>query len=75
MEAKQLLDTKGLSCPMPIVKTKKAMDTLTTGDILEVHSTDKGAVSDLAAWAKTSGHDLLQHQQEDNVYKFWIQKG
>lgn len=75
MNVKQTLDTKGLSCPMPIVKTKKAMDTLESGDILEVQATDKGAVNDLSAWSKSSGHELLEHREEDGVFKFWIQKG
>lgn len=75
MNVNQTLDTKGLSCPMPIVKTKKAMDTLESGDILEVQATDKGAVNDLSAWSKSSGHELLEHREEDGVFKFWIQKG
>jgi tRNA 2-thiouridine synthesizing protein A len=75
MNVKQTLDTKGLSCPMPIVKTKKAMDGLASGDILEVMATDKGAVNDLSAWSKSSGHKLLDHKEEDGVFKFWIKKG
>jgi tRNA 2-thiouridine synthesizing protein A len=75
MNVKQTLDTKGLSCPMPIVKTKKAMDALESGEILEVLATDKGAVNDLSAWSKSSGHELLDHKEEDGVLKFWIQKG
>ncbi|MFC7372947.1 sulfurtransferase TusA family protein [Fictibacillus iocasae] len=75
MNSTQVLDAKGLSCPMPIVKTKKVMDTLNSGDILEVHATDKGAVNDLAAWSKSSGHELLDHKEEDGVFKFWIKKG
>ena len=46
------LDAKGLACPMPIVKTKKAMNDLVDGQILEVIATDKGSKADLAAWAK-----------------------
>ncbi len=75
MNVTQTLDTKGLSCPMPIVKTKKAMDTLASGDILEVLATDKGAVNDLSAWSKSSGHELLEHKEENGVFKFYIQKG
>ncbi|MFC5541634.1 sulfurtransferase TusA family protein [Ureibacillus suwonensis] len=59
MEVNQVLDAKGLSCPLPIVRAKKAMDTLATGQVLEVHVTDKGALSDFPAWAKSSGHEIL----------------
>ncbi|QCS53024.1 sulfurtransferase TusA family protein [Priestia flexa] len=68
------VDAKGLACPMPIVKTKKAMNELNSGEILEIHTTDKGAKSDLAAWAKSMGHVLVKHEEEGSVFKFWIQK-
>jgi len=75
MDVKKILDAKGLACPMPVVRTKKAMDELASGDILEVHATDQGSKSDLTAWAKSSGHELLQNTEEDGVLKFWIKKG
>ncbi|MYL36788.1 sulfurtransferase TusA family protein [Halobacillus litoralis] len=75
MNTEKVLDAKGLACPMPIVKTKKAMKDVEAGGILEIHATDKGAKSDLTAWAKSSGHELLKHEEEDGVFKFWIQKG
>ncbi|MCP3030890.1 sulfurtransferase TusA family protein [Halobacillus sp. A1] len=75
MNSTKVLDAKGLACPMPIVKTKKEMKELETGDILEIHATDKGAKSDLAAWAKSGGHELLKDEEEDDVLKFWLQKG
>lgn len=71
----QTLDVKGMSCPMPVVKTKKAIDGLNSGQILQVHATDQGAKSDLAAWARSGGHELLQMTEEDGVLKFWIKKG
>ncbi|WP_258953993.1 sulfurtransferase TusA family protein [Thalassobacillus devorans] len=74
-EANKVLDAKGLACPMPIVKTKKAMDELNSGDILEIHATDKGAKADLAAWTDSSGHELVDQKEEDEVLKFWIKKG
>ncbi|WP_102027652.1 sulfurtransferase TusA family protein [Salirhabdus sp. Marseille-P4669] len=74
MKATKVLDAKGLACPMPIVRTKKAMDELSTGDVLEIHATDKGAKSDLTAWAKSGGHELLD-MEEGDVLKFWIKKG
>jgi tRNA 2-thiouridine synthesizing protein A len=75
MESTKVLDAKGLACPMPIVKTKKAMNDLQSGDVLEVHATDKGAKNDLTAWAKSGGHELVKHEEENDVFKFWIKKG
>ena len=75
MEAIKVLDAKGLACPMPIVKTKKAISDINSGEILEVHATDKGAKNDLTAWAKSGGHELLKDTEEDGVLKFWIKKG
>ena len=74
MNVKQVLDAKGLACPMPIVRTKKAMDTLQTGEVLEVHVTDKGSVKDIPAWANKGGHDIVKHIEEADVLKFWIKK-
>jgi tRNA 2-thiouridine synthesizing protein A len=74
MQSKQVLDAKGLACPMPIVKTKKAINQLNSGDVLEVHATDKGSKADLSAWTKSGGHDLLHDTEEDGVLKFWIKK-
>ncbi|WP_322552279.1 sulfurtransferase TusA family protein [Priestia megaterium] len=74
MESTKVLDAKGLACPMPIVKTKKAMNELEAGQVLEIQATDKGAKNDLAAWAKSGGHELL-HTEEGDVFKFWIKKG
>lgn len=74
MNADKILDAKGLACPMPIVKTKKAITDLESGQILEIHTTDKGAKNDLVAWAKSGGHDLLKQEKENNILKFWIKK-
>ncbi|KIL49249.1 sulfurtransferase TusA family protein [Jeotgalibacillus soli] len=75
MGAAKVLNAKGLACPMPIVKTKKAMAELETGQILEIHATDKGAKSDLAAWSASGGHELVDSTEENDVLKFWIKKG
>ncbi|WLV24490.1 sulfurtransferase TusA family protein [Aciduricibacillus chroicocephali] len=75
MEANKVLDAKGIACPMPIVRTKKAMDELESGQVLEVHATDKGSKNDLTAWAKSGGHELLKDEEENGVLKFWIKKG
>jgi TusA-related sulfurtransferase len=75
MKANKVLDAKGLACPMPIVKTKKAMNEIETGQVLEIHATDKGAKSDLTAWAKSGGHEVLDSKEENGVFTFWIRKG
>ncbi|MDA1812428.1 MULTISPECIES: sulfurtransferase TusA family protein [Bacillus] len=74
MNVKQVLDAKDLACPMPIVRTKRAMDTLQTGEVLEVQVTDKGSVKDIPAWANKSGHDIVKCEEEGDVLKFWIKK-
>jgi tRNA 2-thiouridine synthesizing protein A len=75
MKSDKLLDAKGLACPMPIVKTKRAINELESGQILEIHATDKGAKNDLSAWAKSGGHELVKHEEDHEVLKFWIKKG
>jgi len=75
MNADKLLDAKGLACPMPIVKTKKSMNDMETGQVLEIHATDKGAQADLAAWSRSGGHELVQSTEENGIFKFWIKKG
>ena len=74
MNIAKILDAKGLACPMPIVKTKKAMDTLNSNEVLEVVVTDKGALNDIPAWAKSGGHTILNQKEEEGVYYFYIQK-
>ena len=74
MNVTQTLDAKGLACPMPIVKTKKAMDTLNSGEVLEVLVTDKGALNDFKAWSQVGGHTILEQKEEAGVLYFYIQK-
>lgn len=69
-----VLDAKGLACPMPIVKTKKAMNNLEGGQVLEVQATDKGSREDLKAWAKSTGHQYLGTLEEGDVLKHYIRK-
>lgn len=68
------LDAKGLSCPMPIVKTKKAMTNLEEGRVLEVQATDKGSKADLAAWSNTVGHQYIGTVEEGDVLYHYIRK-
>ncbi|WP_313891980.1 sulfurtransferase TusA family protein [Psychrobacillus sp.] len=74
MKSDVLLDAKGLACPMPIVKTKKAMTNLDGGQVLEVHATDKGSKADLQAWAESTGHQYLGTLEQDGVLKHYLRK-
>ncbi|MGX2959576.1 sulfurtransferase TusA family protein [Peribacillus sp. JNUCC 23] len=74
MDSTKVLDAKGLSCPMPIVRMKKAMDTLNSCDILEVHATDKGALADIPAWTNAAGHSVVDQKEDADVLTFYIKK-
>ncbi len=71
----QVLDTKGLSCPMPLLKTKKAIGSLNSGQILEVLGTDPGSKNDLPNWCGRSGHTFLGDKEGNGFFRFFIQKG
>ena len=71
----ETLDVKGASCPMPVVKTKSAIDDLAEGEVLEVVATDSGSMSDLKGWAAgTDGVELLEQVEDGDVYKHYVQK-
>lgn len=74
IKANMILDAKGLACPMPIVKTKKAMNNLEAGQVLEVQATDKGSKADLQAWAEKSGHQYLGTIEEGEVLCHYLRK-
>ena len=68
------LDLKGLSCPMPIVKTAKAIKDLKPGEIVEVFATDPGSVPDFKAWSNSTGNVLLDSSEDGGVYRFIVKK-
>jgi tRNA 2-thiouridine synthesizing protein A len=68
------VDARGLSCPMPIVRTAQAMKTLASGAIVEVVATDPGSVKDMAAWCRTTGNDLLESSSAAETYRFLIRR-
>lgn len=74
VKADIVLDTKGMNCPMPVLKTKKAIDTLQSGQVLEVLSTDQGSKSDIPALLKRLGHELMETKEEGGVIEFYIRK-
>lgn len=70
----KVLDCKGLACPMPIVRTKKAMDELQPGQVMEVQATDKGSLADMQGWAQNTGHQYLGTIHEGDVLKHFLRK-
>jgi tRNA 2-thiouridine synthesizing protein A len=70
----QLVDARGLSCPMPIVKTAQAMKTIASGGLVEVLATDPGSVKDFAAWSRTTGNTLVEQSADGGVYRFVIRR-
>ncbi len=71
----ETLDVKGQSCPMPVVKTKQAIDDLEAGDVLEVVATDSGSMSDIQGWAKgTNGVELLEQVEGEDTYTHYVKK-
>jgi tRNA 2-thiouridine synthesizing protein A len=71
--ADKTLDTKGLACPLPILKTKKALSEMAKGATLEVLATDPGSVPDFTAFCETTGNRLLEKSEQAGVYRFVIQ--
>ena len=72
--ADQLLDAKGLNCPLPILKAKKALKAVPDGGTLEILATDPGAVADFQAFCRATGNELLEHSEDGGVYRFVLKK-
>jgi tRNA 2-thiouridine synthesizing protein A len=70
----QLVDARGLACPMPIVKSAQAMKVLASGQVLEVLATDAGSVRDFQAWSRSTGNALIEMTEEAGTYRFLLQK-
>ncbi|WP_416827338.1 sulfurtransferase TusA family protein [Ectobacillus polymachus] len=74
MKSDKILDATSLSCPMPVVQTKRMIDRMESGQILEIHATDKGSKKDIPAWVQATGHTLLHQEDNGEMFKYWIQK-
>lgn len=74
MEADKVLDVKGLNCPMPVIKTKKTIEGMNSGEVLKVEATDKGSKSDIAAFASRTGNVLLESKEEGGTFIFFLKK-
>ena len=68
------LDTSGLQCPMPLLKAKRALHSMETGQCLRVSATDQGSVRDFRVFAEQSGHKLLSSEEIEGVYIYVLQK-
>ena len=74
MEFHKELDARGLSCPLPILKTKKALADMTSGQVLRVFATDPGSVRDFQAFAKQTGNELLSQTEENKEFVFLMKR-
>jgi tRNA 2-thiouridine synthesizing protein A len=70
-----ILDARGLSCPLPILKARRALRDLQPGATLEVLSTDPGSIRDFPAFCRSAGHDLLESSEADDAFCFVIRRG
>lgn len=68
------LDTSGMACPMPIVKTKMAIKDMASGDVLELISTDRGSKTDVPAWCESTGNPLISQEERDGAFVYLIEK-
>ena len=68
------VDARGLSCPLPIVKTALAIKEIGSGDVLEVLATDPGSTKDFIAWSKTTGHELVESTVDGKVFRYILRK-
>uniref|UniRef100_A0A7C4H7M5 UPF0033 domain-containing protein n=1 Tax=Thermofilum pendens TaxID=2269 RepID=A0A7C4H7M5_THEPE len=74
MRVDRVLDTSGLSCPMPVVKTAKEISQVPVGGILKVIATDPGSLSDIPAWAKSQGHEVVKVEKESGRFVFYVKR-
>ncbi|MEW6131878.1 MAG: sulfurtransferase TusA family protein [Pseudomonadota bacterium] len=74
MEFNKELDARGLNCPLPILRTKKALAEMASGEILKVIATDPGSVKDMQAFAKQTGNDLINSAEAGGEYTFFMKK-
>jgi len=74
IEITQTIDARGLSCPMPVVKTAQAVKGLPMGAVIEVLATDPGSIKDFAAWTRATGHELVEQTSDGAIYRFVIRR-
>lgn len=74
VNADKVLDFKGLPCPMPVVKISQEIGSVDVGQVVEVHTTDPGSLSDFPAWAQTTGNEVVETEQDGEVIKIFVKR-
>lgn len=74
MNFEKELDARGLNCPLPILRAKKALGEMTSGQVLRIIATDPGSVKDFAAFAKQTGNELLSSAENNKEFEFYIKR-
>jgi tRNA 2-thiouridine synthesizing protein A len=74
MQHDKEIDTRGLNCPLPILRTKKALTDVQSGQVLKIVATDRGSVKDFETFAKQTGHALLSHAEANGEFTFFMKK-
>ncbi len=74
LEITATVDARGLSCPMPIVRTAQAIKPMASGSLLEILATDPGSVKDFAAWCRSTGNELVDQTSDGAVHRFVIRR-
>ncbi len=74
VQADQVLDCSGLLCPIPVVKTSKAIKTIEVGQVLHMIATDPGAPPDMEAWVRQTGHEMVAQATEGDKFLFWFRR-
>jgi tRNA 2-thiouridine synthesizing protein A len=74
MEFDKELDARGLNCPLPILRAKKALTDMSSGQILRIIATDPGSVKDFQAFSKQTGNELLEHSEANKEFTFFMKK-
>ena len=70
----QVLNCKGLNCPLPVLKTNKQINSMETGELLKIETTDIGSIKDLKAWSKQTENEFLSYTEDDGEFSFYIKK-
>ena len=74
IQVDETLNAEGLSCPMPVIRTKKTIEAMQEGQVLEVRATDRGSIADLQGWARRTGHQYIGLREEEGVIRHFIRK-
>ena len=74
IKASKTLDLTGLACPMPVVKISKGIKEVDVGEVIEANTTDPGSLTDIPAWGRTTGHEIVETHQDGEVIRFLIRR-